>query len=147
MKENERLWEIIEFAASAIPSAYQALLALLIEECVELRTQAPEEGGWVRTTNTAYRAPSTPEVPPEVPEAEEGPENAPRRGRRAMTRQQRTAMSEATFGIPKTCSRCGKEGVNVRTCLETPASALDGGQRHRDPIEANGAYKMKKLGR
>ena len=123
---NERLWAVL--------SAYQALLTLLIEECVELRTRTPEDDGWVRTTNTAYRAPSTPEVPPEVPEAEEGPENAPRRGRKPLTAEQRNNISEATQGVPKKCSRCGREGVNVRTCTESVASALGGGQRHRQPI-------------
>lgn len=128
--DPDKLWEVLK--------AYQALCNRLFEECLELRTQAPEEGGWVRTTNTAYRAPSTPEVPPEVPEAEEGPENAPitvrghmRRGRTPLTAEQRNNISEATQGVPKNCSRCGREGVNVRTCVD------DGSQRrfqqHRQP--------------
>jgi hypothetical protein len=140
--DPDKLWEVLK--------AYQTLCNRLFDECSELRTQAPEEGGWVRTTNTAYRAPHDdeyeeqlasdlsaflPEVPPEVPEVEEGPENAPRRGRKPLTAEQRNNISEATQGVPKKCSRCGREGVNVRTCLEGGEN-WDGinRQRHRQPI-------------
>jgi hypothetical protein len=124
--DPDRLWEVLK--------AYQALCNRLFDECLELRTQAPEEGGWVRTTNTAYRAPSTPEVPPEVPEAEEGPENAPRRGRKPLTLEQRNNISNATQGVPKKCSRCGREGVNVRTCVDDGKRASRF-QKHRQPIK------------
>lgn len=121
--DPDRLWEVLK--------AYQALCNRLFEECLEMRTQAPEEGGWVRTTNTAYRAHRA-QAARQAAQAEEGQENAPRRGRTPLTAEQRNNISEATQGVPKNCSRCGREGVNVRTCID------DGSQRrfqqHRQPI-------------
>ena len=107
--------------------AWLQLVTTLVEQLQEARDKTPEEGGWVRTTNTAFRAASTPEAPPKVPEAEQRPTNGPGKGNWGpITDEHRQKLSDAG----KSCSRCGREGMNVRTCIEVPG-ALTGRQRHR----------------
>lgn len=89
----------------AIIDALAHLVGLLIAE----RNAPPEEGGWIRTQNTAYR-PSKASVVPEDPQSE----------KHAQIGSIGAKNTEDGRGRnhPGTnhCSRCGRAGRNVRTC-------------------------------
>jgi len=110
--------------SDAIIEALVHLVTLLVAE----RNAPPEEGGWIRTKNTAYRPPK-PSVVPEAPQTEKVPENA-----RKWAKNPNDGRGKHHPGT-NTCSRCGASGVNKRTCV-----SQDGDMRHRDPITPNTDY-------
>lgn len=89
----------------AIIDALAHLVALLIAE----RNAPPEEGGWIRTQNTAYRPPKASVVP-----------KAPQSEKHAQIGSIGAKNPDDGRGKnhPGTnhCSRCGRAGRNRRTC-------------------------------
>ena len=122
-----------------IIEALAHLVALLVAE----RHQPPEEGGWIRTRNTAYR-PKNPPAPPREPESDKHAQIEVKRVRNPNDSrgnlERRRKISEACTGVQKTCSRCGASGVNLRTCISRggPGDLLY--QQHREPITHNPHY-------
>lgn len=121
--------------SAEIIEALAHLVALLIAE----RNSPPEEDGWVRTRNTAYRPPKM-EVGVCDPEGEKMPRKVRKWKKGGQTIESRRKISESATGVPKTCSNCGREGFNVRTCLQY--ESLDGKtfgrQAHREPRNFEG---------
>ena len=105
--------------SDAIIEALVHLVTLLVAE----RNAPPEEGGWIRTRNTAYKPPK-PQTPPEDTQTEKVAQLGSIGARKVHDHQ--------GFG---TCSICGRQGVNKRTCV-----SRDGDMLHRDPITTNIDY-------
>ena len=105
--------------SAAIIEALVHLVTLLVAE----RNAPPEEGGWIRSRNTAYRPPK-PQTPPEDTQTEK-------------------VAQIGSIGIGKgnnhpgqnLCTICGASGVNKRTCI-----SRDGDKKHRKPITRNPFY-------
>jgi hypothetical protein len=120
--------------SAEIINALAHLIALLIAE----RNNGPDEGGWVRTDNTAYRPPKRTEgvsdpKPQERPDTEFKPVPRGKWQKGGQTAESRRKISESATGVPKTCSICGKEGFNRRTCI-----SIHGEQEHREPRNFEG---------
>tara|TARA_R110000751_G_scaffold49527_1_gene110189 strand:- start:1443 stop:1823 length:381 start_codon:yes stop_codon:yes gene_type:complete len=124
--------------STEIIEALAHLVALLIGE----RHSPPEEGGWVRTRNTAYRPPmrGVGVIDPESkerPQTEVKPVPSRKWKKGGQTEESRRKISLGATGVPKTCSRCGREGFNVRTCIASMDGAI-GRQAHREPRNFEG---------
>ena len=102
-----------------IIEALAHLVALLVAE----RNSPPESGGWVRTENTAYRPP-TPKGGEREPESKKRAQNAPIGARIGLVGVGKGNNHPGSVS----CSICGKERVNKRTCI-----SIHGEQEHREP--------------
>ena len=101
-----------------IINALAHLVALLVAE----RNAPPEDGGWIRTENTAYR----PKKAPEGPTPTQDEKRAQIGSIGAKNRHDGRGLNHPGTN---SCSICGLLGVNRRTCISE-----NGDQRHREPI-------------